>query len=59
MASCELRRNKAIKLPVSNKSSLTSPDFFIRESSLHPGVTHDIGCIRGMNEKDTHYENGV
>lgn len=44
---------------INDKSSLTSPDFFIRESILHLGVIHDIGCIRGMNEKDTHYKNGV
>jgi hypothetical protein len=43
-----------------DKSCLTLPDFFIRESSLHPGVTYNIGCIRrGMNEKDTHYQNGI
>lgn len=44
---------------INDKSSLTSPDFFIRESSLYLSVIHDIGYVGEMNEKDTHYKNGV
>jgi hypothetical protein len=43
----------------SHKSSLTSRDFFIRESSSLPDMTHDSGGRRGMNEKDAYYKNGV